>query len=97
MLVLDLRILFVIPFALAEFFFLWALWNFAAESITRKNDAPSRFVSASQSPTAFAQVFAFPASGSAASAAHSSGEDAGPRQDRVGSLAPRQLADLPTH
>jgi len=72
MLVLDLRSLFVLPFALAVLFLLWTLWNLIQEG-RKKGPAPSRSINltmpASSSQTATpgsAQIFAFPRSSSAA-------------------------------
>ena len=67
MLLLDLRILFCIPFALSEIFMLWTLWNLLQQSSKKKSRTPSRLASDSQpSVPATAQVFSFPHSSSAA-------------------------------
>ena len=67
MLLLDLRILFCIPFALSEIFLLWTFWNFHQQSRKKKSRAPAKLASNSQpSAPATAQVFSFPQSTSAA-------------------------------
>ena len=67
MLLLDLRILFCIPFALSEVFLFWTLWNLIQQSRKKRSRAPSRLASNSQpSAPATAQVFSFPHSSSAA-------------------------------
>ena len=66
MLVLDLRILFCIPFALSEIFLIWTLWNLLQQSRKKKSRTPSRLASDFQpSAPATAQVFSFPHSTSA--------------------------------
>jgi hypothetical protein len=96
---LDLRILIVTPFALAEVFLLWALWSFIRESIVKKSRGASRVVSLPQNVApAAARVFNFPESGSAAPIARSSNKDTGPRHQPSGSGSqlPQRLAGLPT-
>jgi hypothetical protein len=67
MLLLDLRILVCIPFALSEVFLIWTLWNLLQQSRKKKSRTSSRLASDSQpSAPATAQVFSFPHSSSAA-------------------------------
>jgi len=57
---LDLRILVAAPFALAEFFLVWVLWNLARQSRRKKSRAPLRLVSITQTTAPPARVFDFP-------------------------------------
>jgi hypothetical protein len=72
MVVLDFRILFVIPFALSEVFLIWTLWNLLQQTRKKKSHTPSRLLSdfkltspAQKQMTA--QVFSFPNSSSVTS------------------------------
>jgi len=91
---LDLRILIAIPFALAEIFMLWALWNFVGQSIKRKSRAPARLLTVSQALAPAARVVNFPAPGSATPAVSSSEREArpGPQPGGKDSPLPQQLA-----
>ncbi|MGD0938303.1 MAG: hypothetical protein ABR905_01240 [Terracidiphilus sp.] len=81
MLALDFRILIVAPFALAEAFLLWTLWNFVKQGFRKRNRVPPRFVSISHMPAevAAARVFNFPDSANAAQPARNSGPIASQR------------------
>ncbi len=84
MLVLDLRTLVCIPFALAEAFLLWTLWNLILQG-KRKSPAQSRPVSYTQTPaSAVSRVISFPESSSADQAVRNSGRDAAPRPQQSG-------------
>ena len=91
---LDIRILVVIPFALAEIFLLWTLWNFVGQSLKRKSRAPARLLTVSQTPAPAARVFNFPGSSSAVQAASSSLRENQSQPQPGGSRSPlpQQLA-----
>ena len=66
MLVLDLRILFVTPFAMAELFLLWILWGFVGESLGGRSRAQSRLASLPEVPASGPRAFKSPTSDRAA-------------------------------
>jgi len=91
---LDLRILVVTPFVLAEIFLLWTLWNFVGQSLKKKRHAPSRLVGISRAPApSAAHVFSFPESGSTSPDARNSvaGARPQPQPGSQGSISAQRL------
>jgi len=96
---LDLRILVVAPFVLAEIFLLWTLWNFIKQGFKRRSRVPSRLVSISEMTAPVGvRVVNFPEPASAAQAARGSGRDLHlrPQPSGQGSLSPQRFAGVPT-
>ena len=96
---LDSRILIAVPFALAEAFLLWTLWNFIKQGFKKRSRVPSRLVSISEmAAPAYPRVVNFPEPARAAQSSRSSERDLGPRPQPSGqgSLASNRLAGVAT-